>query len=95
MSSASVIFMIFLIVIVGIVGVIAVLFERKRVRDNASPDRIPRRFRRSRREVEREQRTRKDAGERTLPLDDDPADAATLAEDYPHEEFPHESVDEH
>jgi hypothetical protein len=93
--SASVIFMIFLIVVAGIVGVIAVGFERKRVRDNASPDRIPRRFWRRRSDIERDLRTHKHRSDATLPLDDDPVDAAAVAEDYPHEEFPHESEAEY
>ena len=91
--SASVIFMIFLIVVAGLVGVIAAAFERKRVRDNASPDRIPRRFRRGRRELERERRSHKHRREEELTLDEDPVDAATVADDYPHEEFPHEGED--
>ena len=46
MSGASVIFILCVIAGVAVVGVTAVAFERKRVRENASPDRIPARVRR-------------------------------------------------
>ncbi|MGE5612750.1 MAG: hypothetical protein ACM3UO_00545 [Bacillota bacterium] len=58
MSKASVIFIICLIVLVGAAGVIAVAFERRRVRANAAPDRIPRRFRLGRRAAERAESAR-------------------------------------
>lgn len=45
MSQASVIFIIVVIVLVAVAGVVAVAFERPRVRENASPYRIPARFR--------------------------------------------------